>query len=159
MDQIEKETQACPFCKESIRLTATRCKHCHAAVAPDSKAHGGVCPFCKEEIKVDAIRCRHCKSDVRRRMTLPPSGTVPYAATMPPGCTCNRGSGAGLWAAPPGFGNTGRTFPGPGGTECTIVFEVVAIPIEAPDPIAGSQVVGIDLVWFPKQICYPRSTA
>ncbi|MCD6250020.1 MAG: hypothetical protein J7J98_06810 [candidate division Zixibacteria bacterium] len=27
---LAKETRRCPFCRETIATTATRCKHCHA---------------------------------------------------------------------------------------------------------------------------------
>ena len=60
----EVGTRQCPFCKEEVKATAVRCKHCLAAIQPTSPDHEGVCPFCKEEIDVEAIRCRHCKADL-----------------------------------------------------------------------------------------------
>lgn len=58
----DNENRECPFCKEDIKSSAIRCKHCGSAVQPVAKPHEGVCPYCKEEIKAEAIKCRHCKS-------------------------------------------------------------------------------------------------
>lgn len=56
------ETRECPYCKETIKDDAVKCKHCGSGVAPKKPSHGGICPYCKEEINTEAIRCKHCKS-------------------------------------------------------------------------------------------------
>ena len=58
------ESRECPFCKEEVKATALRCKHCQAALVPTRPEHGGECPFCKEAINVEALRCKHCRADV-----------------------------------------------------------------------------------------------
>lgn len=58
------KTIECPYCKEEIKETAIKCKHCLSMLAPQKLEHNGTCPYCKEEIKPDAIRCKHCKSDL-----------------------------------------------------------------------------------------------
>src|SRR5215213_2859323 len=60
MPDAESETRTCPFCKEEVKATAVRCRHCLADITPTRPEHGGVCPLCREEIKADAIRCKHC---------------------------------------------------------------------------------------------------
>ena len=67
MPPKRSETRECPFCKEEVKATATRCRHCQAALVPTTPDHGGICPFCKEEINVEAIRCKHCGADVLTR--------------------------------------------------------------------------------------------
>lgn len=60
----EYETRACPYCKEDIKATALKCKHCGSQVSPSMPSHGGTCPYCKEEIKTEAIKCKHCQSSL-----------------------------------------------------------------------------------------------
>lgn len=62
MPDAESETRTCPFCKEEVKATAVRCRHCLADITPTRAEHGGVCPLCREEIKADAIRCKHCRA-------------------------------------------------------------------------------------------------
>lgn len=65
MDQVEPDTRECPFCKETVKSMAFKCKHCHALLIPARPSHGGLCPYCKEEVNKDAVRCKYCKSDLR----------------------------------------------------------------------------------------------
>lgn len=46
----------CPFCNESIKVDALRCKHCGHDL-PVKK-----CPWCAEIIDESAVKCQHCKS-------------------------------------------------------------------------------------------------
>ena len=64
MPDQESETRDCPFCKEEIKATALRCKHCLSDIPPTKPDHGGVCPLCREEINPEALRCPHCKADL-----------------------------------------------------------------------------------------------
>jgi hypothetical protein len=58
----EDATRRCPFCKEEIYASATKCKHCLSSVQPERPDHGGTCPYCKEEVNDEAIKCKHCGS-------------------------------------------------------------------------------------------------
>jgi hypothetical protein len=58
------ETRECPFCKESVKADAVRCKHCLATIPVAVPGHEGTCPFCREDIHPQALRCRHCKADL-----------------------------------------------------------------------------------------------
>jgi hypothetical protein len=64
MSPQQPESRECPFCKEEVKATAVRCRHCQAALVPTRPDHGGECPFCKEAINVEAIRCKHCLADL-----------------------------------------------------------------------------------------------
>jgi hypothetical protein len=97
-------SSTCPFCKEAVRVGATKCPYCQASIdsPPD---HGGECPFCKEEIKREAVRCRHCKSDLGGSPPLKVSiYPVPMSArTASAGCS-GCGSAARVIIGPPGPG-------------------------------------------------------
>src|SRR5690554_5478162 len=60
----ETELRECPFCKESIKYGAIKCKHCNSKLAPLKLSREGICSYCKEEIHKDAIKCKHCKSSL-----------------------------------------------------------------------------------------------
>lgn len=60
----QESTRECPFCRETVKAQATRCRHCRATIPPARPEHGGICPYCKEDIKPEAIRCRYCQSDL-----------------------------------------------------------------------------------------------
>ncbi|NOR80800.1 MAG: hypothetical protein GQ529_08205 [Methyloprofundus sp.] len=72
------ENTTCPYCKESIKADAIKCKHCHSNLADNLPEHEGVCPFCKEEVNTEAIKCKHCGSKI--------GGTVD-ATSSPCGCS------------------------------------------------------------------------
>jgi hypothetical protein len=96
MAEKASETRECPFCKEEIKATALRCKHCLADIPPATPDHGGVCPFCKEAINTEAIRCPHCQADLapggaalllRGRL---PFGVVPRQRVAAPSARATR---------------------------------------------------------------------
>lgn len=60
----ERQTRDCPYCREEIDASASRCKHCGSSVVPKVRSHGGTCPYCREEIHEEASKCKHCRSDL-----------------------------------------------------------------------------------------------
>lgn len=58
----DKNGKVCPFCKESVKIDAVLCKHCHSKLENTPPPHDGTCPFCKEDINKEAIKCKHCQS-------------------------------------------------------------------------------------------------
>lgn len=63
MEDLKKDIRTCPYCKEEVKATAIKCRHCLAHLEPEQPSHDGICPFCKEEIDPKATRCKHCKSE------------------------------------------------------------------------------------------------
>jgi predicted amidophosphoribosyltransferase len=85
MPPKHSETRECPFCKEEVKATAIRCRHCQAALVPTKPDHGGICSFCKEEINVEAITCKHCGADLLTRGIIIHAVPNPYATPDPSG--------------------------------------------------------------------------
>jgi hypothetical protein len=97
MTDQEEGTRECPFCRETVKADATRCRYCRATIPPAGPDHGGTCPFCKEDIKPEAIRCRYCQSDLvaagrecgcaerPRTLRVPNPGSVPQGRAPRPG--------------------------------------------------------------------------
>jgi hypothetical protein len=71
------EQAECPFCKESIKANAVKCRYCGSQLPRTAVDHEGVCPFCKEDIKPGAMKCRYCHS---RLGPLPSIRAEPLAA-------------------------------------------------------------------------------
>jgi Double zinc ribbon len=87
----DAEQRECPFCKESIKADAVRCRYCGSQLprAASAVEHEGVCPFCKEEIKPDAVKCRYCHS--RLGALARARATHPAARRAQGGCGCGGG--------------------------------------------------------------------
>jgi hypothetical protein len=84
------ETRECPYCKESIRADAVKCRYCGSRIAASTAEHEGVCPFCKEDIKPGAIKCRYCHS---RLGPAAPEVSMSQNRPVQRGCGCGCGGG------------------------------------------------------------------
>jgi hypothetical protein len=65
---MNTDEKQCPYCAETIKATAVKCKHCKSDL-PLEKAEEikrevvlKPCPFCAENIVVKSEKCPHCES-------------------------------------------------------------------------------------------------
>lgn len=85
----DESKRDCPYCKETVKSTAIKCKHCGSALQPVTNNSDTECPYCKESVKAGAVICKHCKSAIGSPMA---AGAAPAA---PCGCSAsNVGSAA-----------------------------------------------------------------
>lgn len=66
---MEEETKQCPFCGESIKVQAKKCKHCGKWLNESDKQQNitsltKACPYCGEEIPYAARICPNCKENL-----------------------------------------------------------------------------------------------
>lgn len=86
----DTQTRECPYCKETIRGDAVKCRYCGSRITPNTADHEGVCPFCKEDIKPGATICRYCHSRLGSA-----TADEPMSANraVQRGCGCGCGGG------------------------------------------------------------------
>ena len=62
---MNNETKQCPYCGETIKVQAQKCRFCgqwlnEKSNIEEEKPETKECPFCGEEILAIAKKCKHC---------------------------------------------------------------------------------------------------
>ena len=64
---MNSDEKVCPFCGETIKSVAIKCKHCKSNLTKQIESptvEMAECVFCGESIEKNAIKCPHCNSNL-----------------------------------------------------------------------------------------------
>ena len=67
---MNADEKQCPYCAETIKAIAVKCKHCHSELNVKSEKDSvkevilKPCPFCAEDIDIKNEKCPHCQSQL-----------------------------------------------------------------------------------------------
>jgi len=59
VENDDKNEKLCPYCSESIKKTAIKCKHCQSSINYQDSPRK--CPYCRTENASDAAVCGSCR--------------------------------------------------------------------------------------------------
>ena len=68
---MNADEKQCPYCAETIKAIAVKCKHCHSELNVKSEKDSvkevilKPCPFCAEDIDIKNEKCPHCESVIK----------------------------------------------------------------------------------------------
>ena len=68
---MDENTKVCPFCEESIKADAVKCRFCGEFLTEKNKNSIKIsCPFCREDIDENITICPFCDSELKKDSSL-----------------------------------------------------------------------------------------